>query len=237
MRPQLVATAVSAVILLATAGPASASAEVTTVQMREHGAAVNFTNIPEYLSDEPVETPPGTYYFITVSAGVGEASGHNYAGSSKDTAWITYTEWTVNRKGAWELVTDWAGFAPDGAQGLDMSNSAAWATLDASIPVGYCSEYASEDQGGNCLDYVQVGTARVDLAWRATTDLMSDAWTESWGVPGEWQYTARHTGHYREAAVTGTLTLPGSMPQGVVSEGTIYLRALGTMDLSITCGR
>ena len=66
---------------------------------------------------------------------------------------------------------------------------------------------------------------------------MSNASTESWGVPGVWQYTSRHTGHYREAAVTGTLTLPGSTPQEVASEGTVYLKASGTMDLVVTRGR
>lgn len=237
MHTRLVATAVSASLLLATAVPARAGADVMTIQMREHGAAANFTNIPGFLSDEPVETLPGRYYFITVSAGVGEASGHNYPGSSKDTAWISYTEWKVDRKGDWSQVIDWAGAALDGAAGLDMAQNAGSATLTASMPVGYCAEYASEDAGGNCLKYVWVGTADVDLEWTPTTGLLSGTSTESWGVPSEWQYVSRYSGHYRDASVSGHLTLPGAAPQDVSSPlGTIYLRAIGEMDLYVTSG-
>lgn len=237
MRTRIAAAVVSSIILLGSAMPVKAGADVMTIQMREHGVAVNFTNIPDLLSDEPAETPPGSYFFITVNSGVGEASGHNYPGSSNNTTWISYTEWTVNKKGDWSQIVDWAGAAPDGAAGLDIAENAGWATLRASMPVGYCSEYAAEDAGGDCLDYVWVGTANVDLEWTPTTGLLSGTNTESWGVPSEWQYVSRYGGHYRDASVSGQMTLPGSAPQVVSSPlGTIYLRAIGEMDLYVTRG-
>ena len=234
---RIAASIATIVLVVSTAGAVSATADVTTIQMREHGVRANLTNIPGLLSDDPVDTPPGTYYFMFISAGVSEASGLNYAGSSKDETYVSYQQSKVDKKGAWTVLADWSGSVPNTA-GLDMTQSLSGATLKTSnIPVGYCAERASDVQGGECIKYVSVGTVDLDLTWTPTSKLISGVNTDSWGVPGVVQYISRYTGQYREVSVSGNVTLPGSDAASYSSPlGSIYQMAIGSMDLWVTHG-
>ena len=236
-----IAVGVAALLLFSTGAPVAARANVTTIQMREHGVAVNFTNIPDFPDFGDVA--PGRYWEVTVMSGVGEATGHNYAGSSKDDAYAGYTVWEYDVENGWNLVRDWSGYAPDGSASLDVAQSLGWATLKAAIPVGWCREWPTEgaiapmDSGGDCLDYVVEGILTVDLTWTPTSRLTSGAATESWGSPREYRSVSRYTGHYRDASVTGQLGLPGAAPFEQTSEfGTIFKSAIGSMELWISRG-
>ena len=235
-------TGISALCLvLAAVAPVAARADITTIQMREHGVAVNVTNIPGFPDFGDVA--PGRYWEVTVMSGVGEATGHNYAGDSLDVAYAGYTVWEYEAETGWNLISDWSGYAPNGSAGLDMAMNPGRATLNAEIPVGWCREWPSEsgivpmDSGGDCLDYVVEGVVTVDLTWTPTSRLLSGSVTDSFGSPGQYRSTYRYTGHYRDASVAGTLGLPGAAPFAVTSEfGTIYTMAIGTMELSISRG-
>jgi hypothetical protein len=61
--------------------------------------------------------------------------------------------------------------------------------------------------------------------------------TDSGRGPGVWHYVYRMTGHYRDAVLAGRLTLPGGSPQQVSSDlATIYLQAIGSLDLYVDGG-
>lgn len=227
----------AAALLMAVPAPAAASADVTTMQLREHGVAANVTNIPGFPSHDP-GVPRGTYYEFTIMSGVGEGIGQDGAGPGEHWAYIGYAEYAVDRRGNWQDVAGWGGYAPDGAAGLVMTPNASAATLRATIPVGYCAEYAPEDQGGECIDEVSVGTVALDLTWTPTSKLMSGETQESWGDPGSWHYVFRLTGHYRDASVSGTITMPDGTVLDVVSSewGTLYIKSIGSLDVYVTRG-
>lgn len=237
---RICAGAAAVTLVLAGAAPVQASATVTNIQMREQGVHANLTNIPGMGSAVLTGIDSGHYFFISIGAGPGEASGHNYQGSVKEMAYIDFTEWDED----WNQVVSWSGYAPVGAPGFDMAQSAGWATARFSMPVGYCARYEGQDDeitvqdtGGGCIEYVTVGTAAMDLTFTATSKLMHGVTTDSWGDPGQWWYVSRLTGHYRDAVLGGSLTLPGVAPQEVSSDlATIYLRAIGSLDLSVGHG-
>jgi hypothetical protein len=222
---------------MAVPAPAAASAEVTTMQLREHGAAANVFSDPNFLWGDP-GAPRGNYYEFTIMSGIGEVSSSDNPNVITDWAYIGYAAYTVDRRGNWEDVGGWGGYAPDGAAGLTMARNASSATLRTTIPVGYCAEYAPEDQGGECIDEVSVGTVALDLTWTPTSKLMSGETQESWGDPGSWRYVFRLTGHYRDASVSGTITMPdGSVLDVVSSEwGTLYIKSIGSLDVYVTRG-
>ena len=224
------------VLVLSTAGSVSATADVTNAQMREQGVTINLTNIPWMLSDDPVETPDGTYYFMSIKAAVGEASGHNISGTSMDETGVSYHQWAVSND-VWTFLPGWSGSVPNTA-GLVMTRSLSGATLKTSnIPVGYCNSYETEDAGGGCTDYVNVGTVDLDLTVTPTSKLMTGVNTDTWGVPGVMQYTSRLTGTYRDVSVSGDVKLPGLDAASYSSPlGSIYRMAIGSMDLWVTHG-
>jgi hypothetical protein len=226
----------AAALVLAVAGPAEASATVTTIQMRQQGVHANITNIPGMGAAELAGIEPGHYFFISIAAGPGEVIGHEDAGV-KEMAYISFSEWDAD----WNQLVDWSGYAPAGAPGFEMAQNAASATATFSMPVGYCARYEGQDDeittfdsGGACIEYVTVGTAAMDLTFTATSKLMQGVQTDSWGVPGAYRYVSRMTGHYREAVLAGRLTLPGVAPQQVSSDlATISLQAIGSIDLTV----
>ena len=237
-----ITTGVAAVLFVfAAAAPVAATASVTTIQMRERGVAVNLTNIPGFPDFGDVA--PGRYWDATVMSGVGEATGHNYAGDSLDVAYAGYRVWEYDAENGWNILSDWSGYAPEGSAGLDMTLNPGGATLTTAIPVGWCREWPSEgqivpmDSGGDCLDYVVEGMVTLDLTWTPTSRLLSGSSTDSFGAPGAYVTTIRYTGHYRDASVAGDLGLPGAASFAVTSEfGTIYTKAIGSMELWISRG-
>jgi hypothetical protein len=227
--------------VFASAAPVTAAASVTTIQMRERGVAVNVTNIPGFPDFGDVT--PGRYWEVTVMSGAGEATGHNYAGDSLDVAYAGYRLWEYDADNGWNILSDWSGYAADGSAGLVMTLNPGGATLNTAIPVGWCREWPSEgqivpmDSGGDCLDYVVEGMLTVDLTWTPTSRLFSGSSTDSFGSPGESVTTLRYTGQYRDASVAGDLGLPNIGSFAVTSEfGTIYTRAMGSMELWISRG-
>jgi hypothetical protein len=237
---RIAAAAAGIALMIVAAPPVQASATVTNIQYREQGVHANLTNIPGMGTAVLAGIDPDHYFFISFGAGPGEATGHNYPGSVKEMAYIDFGEWDED----WNQLVSWSGYAPVGAPGFDMAQNASWATASFSMPVGYCARYEGQDDeitvmdtGGPCIDYVTMGTAAFDLTFTAASKLMHGGNTESWGEPGEWRYVNRYTGHYRDALLSGSLTLPGLEKQEVSSDlATIYLKAIGSLDLYVGRG-
>ena len=180
-------------------GPVLGSAEVTNFQYRTYGAEAWFTNVS-------ADSPKGLYYDAYVQAFVGQDS---RPGRSLEWVYVGYQVWEKRPNGDLVLRSDQSGYAPDGAAGLSMGVAdLTWATVRTSVPVGWCREYQPEDAGGDCIDYVTVGTVDLDLAWTPTTKLLSWNSTDQEVVPAQWLWTSRRTSHYREAALTGQVTFP-----------------------------
>ena len=209
-------------------GPALAGADVTNFQVRTYGAEA-------WLSNWSPDGPPGLYYDAYVQAFVAQDS---RPGKSIDWVYFGYGVWEKLPNGDWVEREGASGYAPDGAAGLDMSvGDLDSATVDASVPVGYCREYAPEDQGGECIDYVDVGTVHLDLAWTPTSHLLSWTRTDHMVAPGNWLSTGRRTSHYREASLAGQVTFPGLGMQEVASQdGYITRYGIGSHDVTVMPG-
>ena len=119
------------------------------------------------------DSPPGINYDAYVQAVFSNDPNHSTA---YDWVYGGYRSWEPTAGGHWEMLSDASGYAPNGAEGLEMSvGDLAWPSVAASVPVGWCRSYESEDAGGGCTDYVDMGTAVVDLSWTPTS--RPSSWT------------------------------------------------------------
>jgi hypothetical protein len=222
----------AAVVLVCTmVAPTFAAADVSGGQYRTYGAEAWLTNARE-------DSPPGFYYDLYVQAFRSNDPTHS---TSYDWVYVGYQGWERKHNGDWVPLAGADGYARNGAEGLELSvGDLASATVTASVPVGWCRSYEPEDAGGDCIDYVDVGTAVVDLAWTPTSGLLSWTRGEQMVSPAAWVSTWRRTSHYREATLTGEIVLPELGTFEVTAQdgdGYITRWRIGSSDLYVMRGR
>lgn len=191
------------VLLAVVAGLSVAATPVLAadnLHYRERGSGVSayFSN---FEWDEDGNLPPGTYAEVYVDAASYVARG--------DGAWqsdyVCVSSWsvTVTPEGEWidESGFGWCG---EGAS-ISLAKKLGSANMVASFEVLDC--LAWDEESGECLDEIDLGTLEVDLSFTGAGPLERYHGTSGGGVPGEYKYTYHGNGVQRSADVFGTVTL------------------------------
>jgi hypothetical protein len=174
-----------------------------TFHYRERGSGVSawFSNVE---TDADGMVLPGSYVETWVDGSTWVARG--------DSAWeyeyacVGAWSFTVTPEGEW---IDEGGFGYCGeADVMTLSKKLGGGQLTASFEVEDC--LAWDEETGECLDAVVIGTVAVDLAFSGVGALERYHGTSSGGTAGQAQYTSHGNGVQRAADVSGTVTLDGA---------------------------
>lgn len=173
-----------------------------TYHYRERGSGVGayFSNM-EW--DDEGNLPPGTYTEVYIDGASYVARG--------DGPWqadyVCVSTWTVTVTPEGEWIDEGGfGWCGEGAS-MSLTKKLASATLTASIVVEDCLVW--DEETGECLETVELGTLEVDLVLSANGPLERYQGKSSGGVSGQYHYKYHGTGTQRSADVAGTVTLDG----------------------------
>lgn len=198
MRRLLVLLAIVAGLSIA-ASPALA-ADGFHYQERGSGVSVYFSDA---AYDEDGWYLPGTYTETYVDAStymVRDDGRWQY-----EYVCVGRSTFTITPEGDW-IDEAWFGACSDGvsfALGKKLANG----SITASFIAQDC--LAWDEETGECLEPVMLGTVDIDLDLTANAPLERYHGTSSGGVAGQYQYTSHGTGTQRTADVTGSVTLDG----------------------------
>ncbi len=222
LRRMVLVLAVVASLLIA-ALPAAAA---TTSHYQERGSGLNagFSNV-EW--DENGNFLPGDYFETWVDAATYLAKG--------DGSWM-YKYVCVNH---YEFTIDAGGNQVD-ESGFGACGEATVLTLDKGLNTGHLAAtfeaeecLAWDEQTGECLETISLGTIVVDLTLTGTGRIERWHGTSSGGTAGSYQYTSHGTGSSRSADVSGIVTLDGaSLTAGATSAyGWMFTSKNGYVDV------
>ena len=240
MRRLLIVLSVSA-FLLATASSALADTspppdESGTYHFRSSGgsAAASFSNVP---SDGDV-LPPGAYFSTDIWA---SESITTQGGDVFEDSGVCVFHWTFTITNIGDYVD---GPSLDGcvsAAELTISRRLAGAGIVGAVPVGRCLDY--DEDTGDCLDFVDLGTVMVDLDLSGVGQTVRYHGASSGGSAGNYQFTYHSAGSERRATVSGSVDLvapDGSIEDltgGVAGGGYLSQSREGSTDVFISSGR
>lgn len=206
-----------ALALMASAAPAAAA---ESFQFRSQGSSAyaSFTNVP------PEELVPGTYFFTDVWAAdsISTSEGQTY---EYDGVCVFRYTFTIDADGSW---TDESFLGACGNADLTIERRLTGGSIVASIPVEEC--LAWDDQTGECLEVVNLGTIDVDLTLTASGPTYHYHGASTGGTAGIYQYTSHGSGTSRNAVPAGTVTL--TAPDGPVTDLTGGADGYGSLQQS-----
>jgi hypothetical protein len=220
MRRLLVLLAVIAGLVIA-AAPVMAA---TTYHMREMGAGLNayFTNAE--WGEEGL--PDGSYFETYVDAAEWVATGDS--GYEGGYVCVSRYEFTIE-DGNWTDDT-WFG-ACGNYDSLTIARRLASGNVTATFDAIDC--VAWDDTTGDCIEEINLGTVEIDLTATGSGPLVNYHGTSSGGTAGQYQYTYHGNGSWRDASVTGSVTLDGvSLIDGATqSGGSLFKTKSGWVDV------
>ncbi len=197
-----------------------------TYHYRERGSGVSawFSN---FEWDEDGNLPPGTYWEVYVDAATYVARGDGAWQS--DFACVSSWSVTVTPEGEW-MGEGGVGWCGEGAS-INLAKKLGSATLTASFEVLDC--LAWDEETGECLDEIDLGTFEVDLSFTGAGPLERYHGTSGGGVPGQYQYSYHGNGTQRSADVSGTVTLDGEslIDAATMTGGWLFQTKSGYMEV------
>jgi len=197
----------------------------TTFHTREIGTGLNayFTNA---VWDQDGNLPNGSYFETQVEAAERVATGG--FGYAEATVCVWHNEFTILDGN----LTDESWFGACGPYDtLTVNKKLASGNVIASFEAVECLTW--DDTKGECIEEVNLGTVAIDVTATGSGPLTNYHGTGSGGASGQYQSTYHGNGSYREANVTGTVTLDGASliagaPQ---ASGTLFKTKSGYVDV------
>jgi hypothetical protein len=185
----------------------------TTMHYQERGSGVS-AYFSDVAFDEQGNILPGRYAETWVDAATYLTRG--------DGTWafeyvcVNHSEFRITQKGEW-VEDEWIGACSEAAT-FTVMRRLSGAAITATIPVEEC--LAWDDQTGECLETIVIGTFDVDLVLTGVGPLRYYHGTSSGGTAGEYQYTSHGSGVERTAEVSGSIALDGaSLVDGATTSG------------------
>lgn len=211
--------------LVIAAGPVSA-AELFRVRVTEAAIFAGFTNIPD---GEWESVPPGDYFSTQVFAGERLATGSEAYQEDFVCAWSE--AFTVDSEGQFNWT--FGVFVCGEADTFEVDRRLRTGRVVASLPVVDCAAWNEET--GECLEPIELGTLVIDLSLSATGEIQRYRSTSTGGLAGQYTYVYHGTGAARDANPAGTVTLDGQpLIQGATSiSGQLVNASGGSVDVIV----